>query len=341
MKAAVIDGYGGSDRLSVREVPEPGVPGPGQVLVRVRAASVNPLDWKVRNGGMRLLMPARFPLITGFDAAGEVVAGGPEVTRFQPGDPVFGGADVNRHGGCFAELVLMRDAALAAKPDSLSFEQAAALPVAGQTALQALRDTGELVAGEKVLINGASGGVGHFAVQIAASLKARVTAVASGRNQDFLRRLGAGETIDYEEEDFAGRDEEWDVILDAAGIRQYADCEPALARDGGIYVTTLPGPKHFVWIGLTGLGGLFGQPKRAHAVFLKHRAEDLEVLARMAAQGKLRPYLAEVYPLERIAAPQDHSETGHVRGKVVVPLGEPEMAPETALYIPPSSADGP
>jgi len=331
MKAAVIDGYGGSDRLEVREVPDPQPPGPGQVLVRVRSASVNPLDWKVRNGGMRLLMPARFPLVLGFDAAGEVVAIGPEVTRFQPGDPVFGNADVSRHGGCFAELVLMREASLAAKPDFLSFEQAAALPVAGQTALQALRDTGELVAGEKLLINGASGGVGHFAVQIAVALGARVTAVASGRNQEFLRQLGAQETIDYEEEDFAGRDEAWDVILDAAATRQYADCEPSLARNGGIYVTTLPGPKHFVWIGLTALGSLFGQPKRARAIFLKHRAEDLEVLARMAGQGKLRPVLAEVYPLERIAAAQDHSESGHVRGKVVVRLP----------YIPLSSAEGP
>lgn len=334
MRAAVIDGYGGSDRLTIREVPDPEPPETGQVLVRVRAASVNPLDWKVRNGSMRLLRPARFPLVLGSDAAGEVVAIGPEVTRFQPGDAVFGGADVSRHGGCFAELVLMREATLAGKPDSLSFEEAAALPVAGQTALQALRDTGELVAREKLLINGASGGVGHFAVQIARGMGARVTAVASGRNQEFLRGLGAQETIDYEEEDFAGRDEEWDVILDAAGMRQYADCEPALARDGGIYVTTLPGPKHFIWIGLTALGGVFGQPKRARAVFVKHRAEDLAVLARMAEQRKLQPHLAEVYSLERIAAALDHSESGHVRGKVVLRVAE-------SPYIPLSSADGP
>jgi NADPH:quinone reductase-like Zn-dependent oxidoreductase len=326
MKAAVIDGYGGSDRLSVREVPDPPPPGPGQVLVRVRAASVNPLDWKIRNGSMRFLMPARFPLILGFDAAGEVMAIGPEVTRFQPGDLVFGGADVNRHGGSFAELVLMREAALAAKPDSLSFEEAAAFPVAAQMALQSLRDKGEVVARERVLINGAAGGVGHFAVQIAVALGAVVTAVASGRNQEFLHELGAQETIDYEEEDFTGRDEEWDMILDAAARRQYSDCEPVLARDGGIYVTTLPGPKLLIWIALTTLSGLFGQKKRARTITVKHRAADLSILARMAEQEKLRPHLAAVYPLERIAAAQDHSESGHVRGKVVV-------------YI--SSADGP
>jgi len=329
MKAAVIDGYGGSDRLRVREVPDPGPPGSGQVLVRVVAASVNPLDWKIRNGSMRWVMPARFPLILGFDAAGEVLAIGPEVTRFQPGDLVFGNADVNRHGGSFAERVLMREAALTAKPDSLSFEEAAALPIAAQTALQSLRDKGEVVAKEKVLINGAAGGVGHFALQIAVALGARVTAVASGRNQEFLRQLGAHETIDYEDEDFTGRDEEWDVILDAAAKLQYADCEPVLARDGGVYVTTLSGPKHFVWIGLATLGGLFGQRKRARAIFLKPGAEDLATLARLCDQRKLRPHLAEIYSLERIAAAQDHSESGHVRGKVVVRVGEPTSRPPT------------
>ncbi|HYX24324.1 MAG TPA: NAD(P)-dependent alcohol dehydrogenase [Thermoanaerobaculia bacterium] len=318
MKAAVIDGYGGSDKLVVREVPDPGPPGPGQVLVRVRAASINPFDRMVRSGKVRFLMPARFPLILGHDAAGEVAAIGPEVTRFQPGDPVFGGVDVKRHGGSWAELALIPEGSLASKPVSLSFEEAAALPVAALTSLQALRDKGGLSAGEKVLINGAAGGVGHCAVQVARALGARVTAVASGRNQQFLRELGADETIDYQEEDFTGRDEQWHVILDAAATRQYADCEPVLARDGGVYVSTVPGPKLFVWIALTTLGGLFGQKKRARTILVKQRAEDLAVLARMADQGKLRPHLAEVYPLERIAAAHDHSESGHVRGKVVV-----------------------
>src|SRR4051812_40064755 len=155
MKAAVIDGYGGSERLQVRVAAEPGEPGPGQVLLRVRAASVNPIDWKIRQGKMRLLRPAKFPLILGYDAAGEVEAVGPEVTRFQPGDAVYGAIDVRPQGGSYAELALARESALAAMPQALSFEEAAALPVAGLTALQALRDKGELVAGETVVINGA------------------------------------------------------------------------------------------------------------------------------------------------------------------------------------------
>lgn len=318
MKAAVIDGYGGAERLTVRELPDPGSPGSGQVLLRVRAAGVNPIDWKIRNGGMRLLLPARFPLVLGYDVAGEVVEIGPEVTRFQPGDAVFGGVDILRQGGSYAELALARESALAPQPQALSFEEAAAIPMAALTALQALRDKGELVAGEDVLVNGAAGGVGHFAVQIAAALGARVTAVTSAKNFDFVRGLGTDEVIDYEEEDFAGREQTWDVIFDAVNNHTYADCEPVLARDGGIYVTTLGGPKLMISIGLTALGGLFGQRKRARLVLGRYRAEDLAVLTRLIEQRKLRPEIQEVFSLEEIRKAHEVSESGHVRGKIVV-----------------------
>ena len=321
MKAVVITGYGSSDQLNLRDLPDPGPPGPGQVLLRVRAAGVNPLDWKIRNGSMRLLMPAKFPLVLGHDVAGEVVEIGPEVTRFQPGDAVFGGVDVKRQGGAYAELALAREAALAPIPPVLSFEEAAAMPMAALTALQALRDKGEIVAGEDVLVNGASGGLGHFAVQIASALGARVTAVASAKNFDFVRGLGAREVIDYEEEDFTGRDQTWDVIFDAVANRTYTDCEPVLARDGGIYVTTLGGPKLMIWIGLTTLGGLLGQRKRARMVMVKYKAEDLAFLARLVEQRKLRPEIQEVFAMEKIREAHDLSEGGHVRGKVVVSVG--------------------
>jgi NADPH:quinone reductase-like Zn-dependent oxidoreductase len=318
MKAAAIDGYGGSEQLVVRDLPEPGPPGSGQVLLRVRAAGVNPIDWKIRRGGLRVVMPARFPLVLGYDVAGEVVEIGPEVTRFQPGDAVFGGVDVIRQGGSYAEQALAREAALAPKPNALSFEEAAAVPMAALTALQALRDKGELVGGERALINGASGGVGHFGVQIAVALHAHVTGVTSARNLDFVRGLGAHEVIDYEEEDFTGRDETWAVIFDAVGKLAYTDCEVALSREGGIYVTTLGGPKLMIWIGLTTLGSLFGQRKRARLVLCKYRSEDLAVLARWIEQRKLRPVIQEVFPLEEIRKAHDLSEEGHVRGKIVV-----------------------
>jgi NADPH:quinone reductase-like Zn-dependent oxidoreductase len=321
VRAVAIDGYGGSEALRLRELPDPDPPGPGQILLKVRAAGVNPIDWKIRNGSMRLVMPAKFPLVLGYDVAGEVVEIGPEVTRFEPGDAVFGVVDVKRQGGSYAELALAREAALAAKPPSLTFEEAAAIPMSALTALQALRDKGELVAGEDVLINGAAGGVGHFAVQIASALGARVTAVTSAKNLDFVRRLGAREVIVYEEEDFTGRDQAWDVIFDAVANRTYTDCEPVLARDGGIYVTTLGGPKLMIWIGLTALGGLFGQRKQARFVMVKYKAEDLAFLARLVEQRKLRPEIQEVFALEEIRKAHDLSEGGHVRGKVVVRVG--------------------
>jgi len=321
MKAAAIDGYGGSERLVIRELPNPGPLGPGQVLVRVRAASVNPIDWKIRRGNLRLVMPARFPLVLGFDLAGEVVAIGPEVTRFEPGDEVFGGADPRSQGGSYAELTLARESELAAKPAALSFEEAAALPVAGATALQALRDKGELVAGETVLVNGAAGGVGHLAVQIAVALGAEVSGVASRTNLDFVRRLGASEVIDYEEEDFTGRDDEWDVIFDAVGNRSYRDAEPALSRNGGIYVSTQVRPRLLIDIALTTLGALLGQKKRARTIIAKPKTVDLTTLARMADQGQLRPAIQKVFPLTEIAKAHDLSESGHVRGKLVVRVG--------------------
>ncbi len=318
MKAAVIDAYGGSDRLQVRDVGEPGEPGPGQVRLRVRAASVNPIDWKMRRGSLRLVMPAKFPLILGHDVAGEVDAIGPEVTRFEVGDTVFGLVDPRSPGGSYAELALARESALAAMPQALSFEEAAALPVAGLTALQALRDKGELVAGETVVINGASGGVGHLAVQIGVTVRAQVTGTASRGNLDFVRSLGAQEAIDYEEEDFAGRDDAWDVIFDVAGTRSFQDCELSLSRGGGIYVTTEVGQRSFLNGLFTGLTGLFGQKRRARWITVQTKPEDLAFLARLAEQGRLRPEIHEVFPLSRIREAHDLSERGGVRGKIAV-----------------------
>lgn len=322
MQAVVLDGYGGSGRLALREVPDPPEPGPGQVRVRVRAASVNAIDWKVRRGSLRFVLPARFPLILGRDLAGEVDAIGPEVTGLEIGAPVFGGCDVLRHGGAHAELALAREDALALKPEALGWEEAAALPLAGLTALQGLRDRGELARGERVLVNGASGGVGHFAVQIARALGARVTGVACGASLDFVRGLGAEEAVDYEEESFTARDESWDLVFDAAGTESYADCERVLARDGGIYVSTLPSPGLAFWALATALRGAFdGGARRARGVSTRFRTADLEELARLAGRGRLAPEIADVVPLGSAGRAHDLAERGHVRGKVVLRVG--------------------
>lgn len=311
----MIDGYGGPDRLRIGEM-EPPDPGPGQLLVRVRAAGVNPLDWKIRQGKLRFVMPARFPLIPGADIAGEVEAIGPEVARFEPGDPIYAMLDA-RHGGGCAEYALVRESSAASKPERLSFEEAAAIPLAALTALQALRDKGELAEGERVLVNGASGGVGHFAVQIAAALGARVVAVASGRNQDLLRELGAERAIDYEKEDFTRDDETFDIVFDAVASSSFQDCDLILG-EGGIYVTTMPGPSDILRGTFSSIAGLFGPARRSRWISVRPSGDDLAFLGRLADLGRLRPVIDQVFPLELIREAHEASEAGHVRGKIVV-----------------------
>ena len=314
MKAAVIEGYGAADRFEVREVEKP-APGPGQLLVRVRAVSVNPLDWKMRSGRMRWMKPARFPLILGYDVAGEVEAIGAEVSHFAPGDAVYA---YSAQGGGYAEHALVEERAAAPKPASLSFEEAAAVPVAALTALQALRDKGELAEGERLLVNGGAGGVGHFAVQIGKSLGARVTAVASGRNQDFLREIGADRAIDYEQEDFTKDDEDHHVVFDTVGKTSFRECDLILEEKGGVYVTTSFSPEILVQGMVSLVGGLFGPVRRARAVMIRPSGQDLAFLGRLIDTGRLRPHVEEVFRLERIADAHVYSEEGHVRGKLVV-----------------------
>lgn len=312
MKAAVIDGYGGADRLEIREVEKP-APGPGQLLVRVRAASVNPLDWKMRSGRMRYLKPGR-PLILGYDLAGEVEAIGAEVSHFAPGDAVYA---YSPQGGAHAEYALVAEEAAAPKPASLSFEEAAAVPLAALTALQALRNQGELAEGERLLVNGGAGGVGHFAVQIGKALGARVVAVASGRNQDFLREIGADRGIDYIQEDFTKDEETYHVVFDAAGTASFRECDLIL-EDGGVYVTTSFALEIVVQGAVSLVGRLFGPVRHARAVVVRPSGQNLAFLGRLIDTGRLRPHITEVFRLERIADAHVYSEEGHVRGKLVV-----------------------
>jgi len=342
MRAAVLTGYGGVERLQLRQVPRP-EPGSGQLLVRVRAAGVNPIDWKIRRGRLRLLLPARFPLVLGFEVAGEVEAVGPEVGDFAPGDEVFAMLD-GRHGGGYAEYAVAGQAGAALKPEMLGWEEAAAMPVAALTALQALRDVAGLGPGQRLAVTGAAGGVGHLAVQLAAALGARVTAVAGPDHQEFVRRLGAERAVDYTREDFTALDEAGDtgrsdgerqggahqgaadeeagsfeVIFDAAGAYDFGVCEPALTP-GGIYVTTQPGPAIFLAILRAGLSRLVdrGSARRAATLRVKPRGEDLAVLADLVAAGRLRPAIDRVYPLAEVRDAHTASEAGHPRGKIVL-----------------------
>jgi NADPH:quinone reductase-like Zn-dependent oxidoreductase len=311
MRAAVTEAFAGIDRLVVRDVPKP-VPGPGEVLVRVKAAAMNPLDCKLREGKFRLIFRVKPPFVLGFDLAGEVEAVGTGVTRLRPGDAVFGTLS---RPGAHAEHAVAAEQMLLPKPSRLSFEDAAAVPAAAMSALQLLRDDVRLREGQRVLLNGAGGGIGTFAIQIAKAWGARVTAVASSRNQDLLRELGADECLDYAKEDFVAREAAFDAILDLVPNRSFPECRRALAP-GGTYVTTLPGPGPYFWQALTVLP-LFGG-RRCRALMLVPKRRDLEEIVQLIEEGKLRSVVGDVFPLDAIRDAHVRMQSGHARGKIVV-----------------------
>jgi NADPH:quinone reductase-like Zn-dependent oxidoreductase len=310
MRGIVYERYGPPEVLEVRELARP-VPGPGEVLVDVSAAALNPKDSLVRKGRFRLVTGQRFPRRLGYDFAGVVHSLGPGVTGLAPGAPVFGMLN-GWAGGTVAEQVCVPQRELARKPERLDFEQAAALPLAALTALQALRDEAQLQPGQRVLINGASGGVGVVAIQVARLLGARVTTTSSARNLELCRSLGAHEAWDYAAREAFAPGGGFDVIFDVFGNRSFSRARPALAARG-TYVTTVPGAAAVALHLLTRW-----LPRRARLVVVRSNRADLEQLARAAGEGALVPVIDRVVPLEETAAGQAHVETRRARGKVVV-----------------------
>ena len=322
MKAIVYCDYGSPDVLKVEDIEKP-APGDDQVLVRVRAASVNPLDWHYMRGTpyfMRLGAGLRKPKVTrlGVDFAGTVEAVGRNVNRFKPGDEVFGGRT-----GAFAQYVLVReDRAVALKPANLTFEQAASVGVAAITALQGLRDKGQIQPGQKVLINGASGGVGTFAVQIAKSFGADVTGVCSTRNVDMVRSIGADHVIDYTKEDFTKSAERYDLILDNVGNHSLLESRRVLNPKGkyimvggpaGRWIDPLPRA-----ISALVLSRFVSQDIRLFLADLNQ--SDLNILRDLMQAGKVTPVIDRRYRLSEIPEAIRYLEQGHARGKVVITL---------------------
>jgi NADPH:quinone reductase-like Zn-dependent oxidoreductase len=315
MKAIVQNGYGSPDVLELREIERP-VVGDDRVLVRVRGASVNASDWHLLQRlphliGMILGMSRS--RVRGGDMAGHVEAVGKNVARFKPGDEVFGVGI-----GTFAEYATALEDRLAPKPSNLTFEQAAAIPIAGCTALQGLRDKGQLKAEQRLLIYGAGGGVGTFAVQIAKSLGAHVTAVTSTRNVDLLRSIGADEVIDYTKEDFTKRGQRYDVLFDIGADRSDADCQRVLAANGKLVYC---GASSRLWAALWQLfkAQLIPRSRRKGTVFLARvRHEDLVVLKELVEAGKLSPVIGRQYPLSEVPDALRYLGTRQARGKVVI-----------------------
>jgi NADPH:quinone reductase-like Zn-dependent oxidoreductase len=325
MKAIVYEEYGAPAVLELQEVDKP-VFRDDDVLVQVRAASVNPYDWHLMTGLPFVSRPQLGGLrkpkihILGADMAGRVEAVGKNVTRFQPGDEVFG--DLSEGGcGAYAEYVSVREEALALKPANLTFEQAAATPLAANTALQGLRDIGHIQPGQKVLVNGASGGVGTFAVQIAKSFGAEVTGVCSTRNVDLVRSIGADQIVDYTQEDFTQIGQRYDLMLDLVGNRSVSEYRRAL-KPKGVYLASFGQPDHR-WLGplaqvlRTLVMSRFVSQKMTLFV-QKPNQKDLIVLQQLLEAGKVTPVIDRAYPLSETAEAFRYLEEGHAQGKVVI-----------------------
>ena len=317
MRAVRFDRYGSADVLRVEEIPEP-APGAGEVKVRVRAASLNPLDWKIRAGEMRW-MPVFLgpPRGTGFDLAGEIVGVGRGVAPRHVGERVFGATSPLRRDGTCAEYAVLPAASVAPMPDGLDFVPAAALPVAGGAALQAIVDEAKLGTGQRVLIVGAAGGVGHFAVQIAKHVGARVVAVCSGANAEFVRSLGVDEVIDYAREDFARRADRFDAVFDAVGASSFAAARAVLAADG-CYINTLGTGAATANTILSAIGARFTTRQRVVPFALKPGSALWQRLADLVRGGVLHPHVERTVTLDEVAEAQRMRESGHGRGKVVV-----------------------
>jgi NADPH:quinone reductase-like Zn-dependent oxidoreductase len=319
MKAIVVSNYGSPDVLKCDEVDKP-TAGDDQVLIKVRAASVNPLDRMVRGKPylIRLMTGLRKPKDTrlGRDVAGEVEAVGRNVTRFKPGDAVFGTCR-----GAFAEYACALESKLAMKPNKVTFEQAASVPVAGLTALQGLRDKGQIRSGAKVLINGAAGGVGTFAVQIAKSFGAEVTAVCSTGKVDMVLSIGADRIIDYTREDFTKGEQRYDLIFDCAGTRSLSALR-RLLNPKGVYIL-VGAPAQGRWVGplaqvLKTLVASWFVSEKLVLFLAQIRTEDLTILGELIEAGRVTPVIGKRYRLSEVPEAIRYLEEGHARGKVVI-----------------------
>ena len=311
MKAAVIYEYGGPDVFRYEEIPQPEIQ-EDEVLVEVHAASVNPVDWKQRKGNHKLFLKARFPIVPGYDISGRIFKCGSDVTNFKDGDQVFCRL-TNRFGGAFAEYAKARESSLSLIPENMDHIHAAAIPMAGQTALQALRDKGRIKPGQKILIIGAAGGVGHYALQLAKIFGAETTAVCSSRHEKLLALLKPDHHIDYNKEDYLAGNKLYDIIFDAAGVKTFLSCKKILATEG-IYITVLPRPKLLVHK----IIALFTKGKKVRSLLQKSQGSDLEVLKKLVEEEKLISVIDSIHPLDKVSEAHRRAESYSTDGKIII-----------------------
>ena len=320
MRAAFIQRFGGVEVLEVGEQPCPR-PRKDEVLIKVHASSINPRDWLIRSGRypFQALLP-RLPLILGSDVAGVVADRGAKVHSLALGQPVFAMQPTRKGFGAYAEYVAIPARAVAPKPEALSFEEAAGIPLAGLTAYQALVANARLTAGQRIVVIGASGGVGTYAVQIARALGARVTGVCSEKNLDLVRELGAEKVVNYQRGSFLDSDDRYDVVFDVIGKESLERCSPIL-EGRGVYVTTIPRQREMMsWASSALRSRLGGRGPRSSVVLVRSDGPHLRQLGQWAEEGKLRTVIDRVLPLQDIAAAHEHSRSFRTRGKLILSL---------------------
>lgn len=311
MQAITYHKYGSADVLQLEERPRPAV-GRNEVLVRIRAAALNPVDCEIRRGMLRPVSSFGLPRIPGSDFAGEVVETGPGVRHLGSGDPVYGMAPP-LSGGAYAGYIALKSDKLASMPKGISFEEAASVPLVALTALQALRDLAHIKAGQEVFIHGGSGGVGTVAIQLAKFFEARVTTSCSYRNTELVRDLGADEVIDYTKQDLTKLEKKYDIYFDVYGNMPFRRVKH-LIRPKGRHVTTIISPVNF----LTAFRTRMRPGKQARVVVVKSKAADLELIREIIEAGQLKPVVDKTYPLAEAAAAQKYLETKRASGKVVL-----------------------
>jgi NADPH:quinone reductase-like Zn-dependent oxidoreductase len=312
MKAAIIEKYGDPDVIRIADMEKP-VPGPGEVLIKVYAASVNPVDWKVRKGNLKMMLSKKFPKVLGIEFAGVVDEVGQDVNGFNKGQRVFAGKGYE--GGGYAEYAIAEAERIVEIPDNVSFEEASTMAVAGMTALQGLRNKGRIKPGMDVIVNGASGGVGTYAVQIAKVLGAKVTAVCSAKNFDLLKGLGADVLIDYKETDFTRLPKKYNIVFDAVGYRTFWQTRRVLKKRG-IYVNISPSIPLYI----TSLITRLNPGKKSKGFMLKPDIDDLKEVMMMISEKKIRVVIDRTFPLEKLADAHHYSESERARGKIVITM---------------------
>jgi alcohol dehydrogenase len=328
--AALIDGYGGDQILKVRDFPPP-KPGSSDILVKVHAASVNPIDFKLRDGKLRLLRPYRFPLVLGHDCAGEVVEIGEQVTRFKVGDRIFARPS-NERIGTFAEFIAIDQSEAALMPPNLNYHEAASLPLVALTSWQALVDIAQLQPRQKVLIQAGSGGIGTFAIQLAKHMGTEVWSTTSGQNFDLVKNLGADHVINYQNEKFEERVKNLDVVFDTLGGDSLDKSFPITRPNG--WVVSIAGPPDFrtakemdldiVRSLLLGVVGLRVNSKARRAgvnyrfIFMKPLGEELARIAILVAKGVIKPVVDRIFPISECQSAIEYSASGRARGKIII-----------------------